>query len=132
MATKFNQIVPMDLKRWAGEYILNLIDMWLRLTVSVFLKHKKPCEVIDKILMHWVGAGYGLMGAILSDNGEEFSSDESKEVASVLNMILLTTAAESPFQNGLCEREHSITDNMLTKLIKDCPNIAQIPLKSCC
>ncbi len=90
--------------------------MWSRLTVPVFLKHKKPCEVTDKILRHWVGAGYCLMGAILSDNGEEFSSDESREVASVLNITLLTTAAESPFQNGMCEREHSITDNMLTKL----------------
>ena len=27
-----------------------------------------------------------------------------------------TTAAESPFQNGICERNHAIVDNMLIKL----------------
>ena len=39
-----------------------------------------------------------------------------KEVASILNVILLTTSGESPFQNGLCEKVHAITDMMLIKL----------------
>ena len=36
----------------------------------------------------------------------EFSSDEMREVASILNVRLITTAADSPFQNGLCEHVH--------------------------
>ena len=46
-----------------------------------------------------------------------------KEVASILNMQLCTTAGENPFQNGLCERAHAITDMMLLKLEADCLKI---------
>ena len=38
---------------------------------------------------------------------------------SMLNVRLLTTAAESPFQNGLCERVHAVTDMMLLKLTEE-------------
>ena len=46
----------------------------------------------------------------------EFNADEMREVMSILNVRVLTTAAESPFQNGLCERVHAVTDMMLLKL----------------
>ena len=70
-------------------------------------------------MMCWVGV-FGVMEAIVSDNGGEFNSDEMREVASVLdvNVHVCTTAAQSPFQNGLCERNHAITDNILTKLVE--------------
>ena len=95
--------------------------MWSRLTVSVFIDRKKPSEVLDKIMMHWIGAAFGVMEAILTDNGGEFNSEETREVASVLNIELCTSAAQSPFQNGLCERIHSVTDSMLLKLQEQCP-----------
>ena len=56
------------------------------------------------------------MQAVLTDNGGEFTSDEMREVMSILNGRTCITAGMSPFQNGLCERVHSITDGMLTKL----------------
>lgn len=52
----------------------------------------------------------------MTDNGGEFNSDEVRETTSKQNIQLCTTAAENPFQNGLCERVHAITDMMLTKL----------------
>ena len=55
----------------------------------------------------------------MTDNGGEFSSDEMREVVSILNVRLVTTAAESPFQNGLCERVHLVTDMMLLTLIEE-------------
>ena len=61
------------------------------------------------------------MQAVLTDNGGEFSCDEMQEVGSILNVEVRTTAAESPFQNGLCERVHSVTDMMLLKLQEQCP-----------
>lgn len=57
-----------------------------------------------------------MMGAIFTDNGGEFSSDEMREVMSILNVRTCTTAGMSPFQDGLCERVHAITDSMLIKL----------------
>ena len=38
----------------------------------------------------------------MTDNGGEFSSLEMREVMSILNVRIITTAAESFFQNGLC------------------------------
>ena len=65
--------------------------MWSRLTVSVFIDRKRPSDVIDNIMLRWVRAG------------GEFSSDKMREVCSILNVQISTTAANSPFQNGLCE-----------------------------
>ena len=50
-------------------------------------------------MQHWIGAGFGVMEGIIYDNGGEFSSEETPEVASLLNLEVCTTAANSPFQN---------------------------------
>lgn len=123
MATRFNQKVAMDLKKWNNQWILHIIDMWSRLTVSVFIDRKLSSEVIDKLMVHWIGV-FGVMEAILTDNGGEFNSHEMREVASILNVEVCTTAAESPWSNGLCERVHSVTDMMLLKLQAQYPNVA--------
>ena len=118
MATKFNEKVAMDLKQWNDRWILHIIDMWSRYTLSVFVTRKKPSNVIDTLMTHWVGK-FGVIGALMTDNGGEFNSDEMREVASILNVQLCTTAGESPFQNGLCERVYAVIDMMLLKLEAD-------------
>ena len=90
-------------------------------TNSVFIDCKKPSDVIDNIMLHWVGAGFGIMKSILTDNGGEFSSDEMREVCNILKVQISTTAANSPFQNELCERIHAATDTKLLKLREQCP-----------
>lgn len=37
MATQFNEKVAIDLKQWNGMWILHIIDMWSRYTISVFI-----------------------------------------------------------------------------------------------
>ena len=96
-AENFNEKVAMDLKKWGNRWILHLIDMWSRLTVSVFIDRKRPSDDIDNIMLHWVRAGFGIMKSIFTDNGGEFSSDEMREVCSILNVQISTTAANSPF-----------------------------------
>jgi hypothetical protein len=54
---------------------------------------------------------------------DEFSSDEMCEITSILNVRLCTAAGMSPFQNGLCERVHAITDMMLIKLAAENKNV---------
>ena len=66
-------------------------------------------------MQKWVGT-FGVMGSIITDNGGDFSSHEMYQVMSILNVRVITTAAESPFQNGLCERVHAVTDRVLLKL----------------
>ena len=66
-------------------------------------------------MLHWIGT-LGVLAALMTDNGGEFSSDEMRERMSILNVQLCTTSGYSPFQNGLRERVHSVTDMMLAKL----------------
>ena len=119
-ASHFNQKVCMDLKKWQGKWILHMIDMWSRYTMSVFVSRKVSSGIIDRIMEFWVGV-FGVMQAVMFDNGGEFCSDEMKHVCSFLNVEIFTTAAESPFQNGLCEKVHHITDSILIKLKADNP-----------
>ena len=112
---EFNEKVAMDLKKWKGCWILHVIDMWSRYTVSVFINRKRPADVIYETMTHWIGR-YGIMESVLTDNGGEFNSEELREVESILNIKICTTAGERPFRNGLCERVHAVTDMMLTKL----------------
>ena len=126
----------MDLKRWDNKWIVHLIDMWSCLTISVFIDCKTPQSVINTIMLHWVGAGYRVLKSILTDNGGEFSADKIQEVLSILNVEVCTTAAYSPFQNGLCERINAVTDSTLTKLVDQCqktsPNILLIWANMAC
>ena len=92
-----------------------MIDMWARYTVSVFINRMRPSDIIDAIMTHWIGK-FGVMKSVLTDNDGELNSDEMREVESILNIQVCTTAGKSPFQNGLCERVHAVTDMMLTKL----------------
>ena len=114
MASDFNEKVCMDLKKWQDRWILHLVDMFSRFSVSTFISRKRLSDVIEKIMKCWMSV-FGVMGALLTDNGGEFSSDKMREIASILNTELCTKAAESPFQNGLCEKNHAITDTMLMK-----------------
>ena len=52
MANRFNERVAMVLKILKRNYILHMIDMFTRLTVSVFINNKTPNEVAENILMH--------------------------------------------------------------------------------
>ena len=119
MAKELNEKVAMDLKQYKDRW---MIDMWFRYTVSVFIRRKKPSNVIEATMKNWIGV-FGLMGALMTDNGGEFSSDEMREITSILNVRLCTAAGMSPFQNGLCERVHAITDMMLIKLAAENKNV---------
>jgi hypothetical protein len=69
---------------------------------------------------HWARY-FGLPSAILNDNGGEFTSGEWREVKSVLNVVDLTTAAQSPWQNGICEKNHQLVDTMWIRMKNDFP-----------
>ena len=122
MPTRYNEKVAMDLKSWKGKYIIHMIDMFTRLSISVFINRKNPEEVVENVLQHWIGAGWGVMEGIFFDNGGEFNNDEVREVASLLNVRISSTPAESPWSNGLCERNHQITDRMVEILVEENPH----------
>ena len=91
--------------------------MHSRLTVGAFIREKKPEEVVKVILNLWL-PHYGLMKCLHSDIGGENSNDLVEDVASNLGVILTTTSAYSPHQNGVNERNHSIVDLMMTRMLE--------------
>merc|ERR1711954_623121 len=104
----------MDLKTlYTGQWILYMIDVFTRYTMAKLISRKLPSTIIEQLIQRWI-AIFGVMGGIITDNGGEFTADELKEVGSLLDMRILSTGAESPFQNGLCERVHAVTDNMIS------------------
>ena len=117
MASHFNQYVAMDLKHWLeGLWILHIIDMFSRYTCSVFVTRKRPQDIIEAVIKDWISV-FGVMENLLTDNGGEFDNEELREITSLLNLKSInTTGAESPFQNGLCEHVHAVTDMILCKL----------------
>ena len=122
MASEFNEKLAIDLKCLSlGGYILHIIDMWSRLTISILLDRKKPKGVINGLLLYWIKY-FGVPRAILNDNGGEFTAEEVREVKAVLNIIDLTTGAESPWQNGLCEKNHQLVDTMFARMKEDFPD----------
>ena len=117
--SKFNEIITLDLKEYTdgnNKYILYIIDMFSRLTVGVFIPNKKPSTVGEKIMEKWI-APMGRMETLHSDRGGEFCCDELTSIAEYLGVKSSFTAARSPNQNGLNERNHAIVDSMLQKMI---------------
>ena len=117
-----NQIVTIDLKEWSRkggrkQYICYIIDMHSRLTTGGFISDKEPDSIVNCILKHWISV-FGVMKGIHSDIGGELSNKVLQDVAHKLGIELTTTAAYSPHQNGLNERNHSVVDLMITRMLE--------------
>ena len=122
VAKRFNEAVCMDLKQWKGNWILHMVDMYSRYIQSIWVPRKGSRDILDAVIENWCGI-FGVMEIMLTDNGGEFTSEEIREVSSFLNIKKYTTAAEAPWQNGLCERVHAVTDQILSKLNAEYPNV---------
>ena len=70
---------------------------------------------------HWI-AYFGTPAAVLNDTGGEFTGPEIVEMKELLSIEDMTTAAYSPWQNGLCEKGHQVIDAMLEVMEKDHPD----------
>ena len=125
-ATKFNQVVSMDLKQYEEKqyrYILYLVDMFSRFMVAGFIVNKQPSTVGAFMLEKWVSI-FGRMNTVHSDRGGEFLNEELTNVAEYLNVRSTQTAAYSPNQNGMNERNHAICDRMMDKMRSQDPTLS--------
>ena len=124
-ASKFNQVVSLDLKEYPEgkyKYILYAVDHFSRLTVGAFLIDKKPSTVGAALMEKWI-APMGRMETLHSDCGGEFRCEEMTALAEYLGVKVSFTAAYSPHQNGINERNHEIVDNMMKKMRMEDPTM---------
>ncbi len=118
----FNKCLAMDLKIWKGKPILYIIDCFTRFTVGTVIKSKQPDQVVKALMTHWIRY-FQKPCEIITDQGTEFTGSEMVEAMSKLDIKIHTTAAYSPWSNGLCERNHALVDNMLERVLNDFPEM---------
>ena len=123
LAKEFNETIAIDLKEWENGkvYFLHVIDVATRFSRSAVIYSKEKRVIIDKIIEIWMGTGLGAPEKILCDNGGEWANMEFMDMCENLNIRIMHTAAESPFSNGICERNHTVIDESVRKIKADQP-----------
>ena len=119
LSSKFNDVIAMDLKFWKNNlYFLVIVDLATRYCSAAVINDKKPKTILKALFLCWVSK-FGAPNQILSDNGCEFNNVEMRQFGETFNVKIMTTAAESPWSNGTCERLNAIIGDMVSKLVKD-------------
>ena len=119
----FNQVVILDLKGPINvykHYILYAIDSFSRMTRGVIIKNIQPDTIMKALIDIWIlgkGLGPGMPDKFYFDNGREFNNPILIDLAEKFGISLHgTTAANSPYSNGVCERNHAVVDMMMRKI----------------
>ena len=118
LARDFNEVVSMDLKFIESHGILHLIDNATKFSSAAVLKSKRKEEIVEKIFQHWIQI-FGCPDTFFSDNGGEFNNNLMRELGELLNTKILTTAAQSPWSNGITERHNALLAGMVEKVMED-------------
>ena len=92
--------------------------MATRFCAAAVIKNKLPKTVITHMFTSWITI-FGAPKKILSDNGCEFNNYLFREMGEGFNIKILTTAAESPFSNGICERLNGVLGNLVNKILHE-------------
>ena len=99
-----------------------MIDHFSRLAKGVLIKNKKPAEVVNAIMLHWVAGRFGRPASLHSDVGGTFTNAEVTEMAERLGCRVTSTAGDSPYMNGLKENSHHAVNKMYSTIEEDNPN----------
>ena len=118
IAQRFNDVVAMDLKSFGGVYFLVLIDHATRYCASVVINNKKPATIVQALMLMWIPI-FGPPAKFLFDNGGEFVNEEMRQLGETFNIKLMTTAAESPWSNGLVEKLNGVLAQNVRKVMED-------------
>ena len=117
-ASRFKETVGLYLKFYHGNILLHMVDHATQLSVSSVIPNKKPETIVKHILKNFIQI-YGQVESFLSDNGGEFINQTFLELCDLFGIVIKTTAAESPWSNGLVERHNLVLATMLDKILGD-------------
>ena len=110
--------MALDLKFYNGKILLHMIDHATRLSASSIVPNKRPETIVKHMLSNFIQI-YGSVESFLSDNGGEFINQSFLELCDLFGIKIKTTAAESPWSNGLVERHNLVLAEMLDKILDD-------------
>ena len=120
LANVFNDVVCMDLKEHIHNksWILHIIDSATKYSAACLISSKHQDVIIACIFRIWF-TYFGFPRKFLTDNGGEFSNERFREMNEKFNIETATTAAESPFSNGIVERHNLVLAEAMDKTIED-------------
>ena len=99
-----------------------MVDIFTKFTLGSF-KDKTPDTIIDTVVQMWIGSSLGSPKKFLADHGGKFENERLRDRCENLNIQVLNIAAESPWQNGVCERNHAAVDRCMKKTVEDQPDM---------
>ncbi|CAF4921347.1 unnamed protein product, partial [Rotaria socialis] len=116
---EYNDNLAMDLKDIGAYKVLHLIDHATRYSAACVVANKNSSTIIiESIFRIWISI-FGSLKQFLSDNGGELNNDEFCSMGEAFNVVIRTTAAESPWSNGLNERHNGVLGSMVLKVLAD-------------
>ena len=124
LGRSFNDVVAMDLKHFREKmYFIHFIDMFTRFCKAKVITRKLPEVVVKAFVMEWIAMGFGAPNKVLIDNGGEFNNPKYVDALEQYNVEPMATAANSPWSNGLCERNHKVVDTIVEKIVEENPGV---------
>ncbi len=102
----------------AGVWYLRVIDHCTRFSAGSIVTTKKASEIVKNFIHCWISI-HGPPKRLFSDNGGEFNNEEMRDMAEKFNIEVKTTAAYSPWSNGLLERHNQTLTEILMKVKRD-------------
>ena len=116
LARDFNDTVAVDLHQLEdGLWYLHAIDLFSRFSAGCLMRTKRSSEFVKQFLNCWISI-HGTPKTLFHDNGGEFNNEEVRDMAENFNISVKTTAAYSPWSNGLLERHNKTLTEMLLKI----------------
>ena len=104
-----------------------MVDEATRFIKGQVLQNKRPETIVAAMNKMWIngdGAGPGIPEKhFYSDNGREFVNETMLDMLDAFDITLRTTAAYTPNQNGLNERNHGLADIVVASLMADDPKL---------
>ena len=97
-------------------YILYIIDAFTRYKSAVFIPDKSAVTVVEAFLINWIRI-FGRPTSVHFDRGCEFINNDMQTLCDKYDIKITSTAAYSPNQNGLNEKNHHYVDFMMTKIM---------------
>ena len=107
LSPKFNEAIAMDLHQLSSDcYYLHIFDTFTRLRAATLIIDRKPRTIVNGLMIKWCWI-YGTPQCFLVDNEGDLSNKTMDDLCLGFNIRLRDTAAESPFSNGICERDNA-------------------------
>ena len=108
-------MVTMDVGEFEGHKFVVMLDQYSWYTQAEWVRSKQPEEIIKVLMKKWISV-FGVPRKIFTDSGREFDNEKRRNLTYAWNIEAITTASQSPFSNGRCERTVGLIKDGLRKM----------------